>query len=112
MRTILGCTKGTSAEAMRYLLKIPTIAEKHKLTQVKAFLMVIADKTHALRRKLARDLLNRPKKGSEWMTEATRTIENSISVENIRKGVQWTVNDDYQNHDTKVIATLERECRE
>ena len=95
MRTILGCTKGTSAEASRYLLEIPTIAERHKLTQVKAFLMVIADKTHALRRKLARDLLNRPKKGSEWMTEAKRTKENSLSVESIRKCVPCTVNDDY-----------------
>ena len=95
MRTILGCTKGNSAEARRYLLEFPTIAEIHRLTQVKAFLMVIADKTHALRRKLARDLFNGPKKGSEWMTEATRTIENSLSVESIRKGVPWTVNDDY-----------------
>ena len=52
MRAILGCTKDTSAEAMRYLLEFPTITERHKLTQVKAFLRVIADKTHPLRSKI------------------------------------------------------------
>ena len=46
------------------------------------------------------------------MKEATRTIENSLSVESIRKGAPWTVFDDYQRHYTKVIATLGRECRE
>ena len=46
------------------------------------------------------------------MTEATRTIKNSLSVESIRKGVPWTVNDDYQNPYSKAIVTLEQEYRE
>ena len=46
------------------------------------------------------------------MTEATGTIENSLSVESIRKCAHWIVFDDYQRHYTKVIATLGRECRE
>ena len=43
MRAILGCTRDTSAEAMRYILGFPTMAERHKLAQVKAFLKVSAD---------------------------------------------------------------------
>ena len=48
-RTILGYT---SAEAMRYLLDFPTMAERHKLAQVKAFLRVMADKRHPLHSKV------------------------------------------------------------
>ena len=48
MRAILGCTKDTSAEAMRYILGFPTMAERHKLAQVKAFLKVSSDENHLL----------------------------------------------------------------
>jgi len=34
MRTILGCTKDTSAEAMRYLLDFQTMRERHRMAQV------------------------------------------------------------------------------
>ena len=40
MRAILGCTKDTSAEAMRHLLDLPTASMRHKLAQVKANLRV------------------------------------------------------------------------
>ena len=40
MSAILGCTKDTSAEAMRYLLDLPTASERHELVQVKAHLKV------------------------------------------------------------------------
>ena len=40
------------------------------------------------------------------MTEATKTIERSLSVESIRKGTSWTYFED-----TKVVATLGQECR-
>ena len=35
MRTILGCTRDTSAEAMRYLLGLPPMPDHHKLAKVK-----------------------------------------------------------------------------
>ena len=71
--------------AMRYVLGIPTMAERHKLAQVKAFLRVMADKKHPLHSKVGQRPPSRLKRGSEWMTEATGTIENSLSVESIRK---------------------------
>ena len=40
MRAILGCTKDTSAEVMRYLLGFPTMAERLRIAQVKAFLEI------------------------------------------------------------------------
>ena len=112
MRAILGCTKDTAAEAMRYLLGFPTMAERHKIAQVKAFLKVSEDKKHPLHSKVGQRPQSRLKRGAEWMTEATQTIENSVSVESIRRGAPWTYVDDYQEHYTKVVATLGRQCRE
>ncbi len=97
---------------MRYLLGFPTMAERHKIAQVKAFLKVSEDKKHPLHIKVGQRPQSRLKRGAEWMTEATQTIENSVSVESIRRGASWTYVDDYQEHYTKVVATLGRQCRE
>ena len=43
MRAILGCTKDTSAAAMRYTLDLPTMATRYRLAQVRAYLKVSAD---------------------------------------------------------------------
>ena len=40
MRTILGCTRDTFAEAMRHILDLPCMDESHKLAQAKAYLRV------------------------------------------------------------------------
>ena len=113
MRVILGCTKDTSSEAMRYLLSFPTLAEQHKLAQVEAFLRVAEDEKHPLHDKVGNRPESRLKRGSEWMTEATKTIEScGISIESIRRGTPWVYLNDYMEQFTKVIATLGRECRE
>ena len=112
MRAILGCTRDTSAEAMRYLLNFPTIAERHHIAQVKAFLRVTADVNHPLHDKVGNRPPSRLKRGAEWMTEATKTIESCISVESIRRGISWQYIDDYQENFTRVFASLGRECRE
>ena len=52
MRAILGCTKDTSAQAMRHLLDFPPAAERYKLAQVRAYLKVTADEGHPLRAKV------------------------------------------------------------
>ena len=112
MRAILGCTKDTSAEAMRYLLGFPTMAERHRIAQVKAFLRVTTDTSHPLHKKVGRQTVSRLKRGSEWMTEATKTIEECLSVESIRLGSSWQYLDDLERNYTRVIATLGRECRD
>ena len=98
MRAILGCTRDTSAEAMRYILGFPTMAERHKLAQVKAFLKVSADEKHPLHHKVGNRPQSRLKRGSEWMTQASNTVENCVSVNSIRRGKSWHFIDDYQEH--------------
>ena len=112
MRTILGCTKDTSAEAMRFLLDFPTMRERHRMAQVKAFLRVSADPQHPLHDKVGRVVTTRLKRGSEWMTEATQTIEQCCSIESIRRGSSWVQMEDPTGNFTEVISTLGRECRE
>ena len=113
MRAILGCTRDTSAEAMRHLLDFATMAEFHKLAQVDAFLKVAADTKHPLHDKVGNRPDSRLKRGAEWMTEATHTIEScGISIECIRRGTPWVYFNDYTEQYTKVIAPLGRECRE
>ena len=112
MRVILGCTKDTSADAMRYLLGYPTMAERHQMAQVKAFLKVTADPSHPLHEKVGRQTVSRLKRGSEWMTTASKTIEECVSVESIRVGSSWQYLDDLQQKYTRVIASLGRECRD
>ena len=48
MRCVLGCTRDTSAEAMRYALDLPPMADNHKLAQVKALTCVAADISNPL----------------------------------------------------------------
>ena len=48
MRSILGCTKDTSAEAVRYMLDLPPMDDRHKLAQVKDYTRVAADTSNPL----------------------------------------------------------------
>ena len=89
MRAILGCTKDTSAEAMRHLLDLPTASERHKLAQVKAYLRVASDEKHPLHNKIGREYSSRLKRGSEWMNQAANTISQCVSVDNVSRGEAW-----------------------
>ena len=51
IRTILSCTKGNLAAAMRYVIGLPAMKERHRLAQVKAYLKVCADPQHPLHKK-------------------------------------------------------------
>ena len=48
MRSIFGCRRDTSAEAMRFLLDVPAMRYRHKLSPVKAYVNVAADTINPL----------------------------------------------------------------
>ena len=112
MRSILGCTRDTSAEAMRYLLDLPSMPDRHKLAQVKAFGRVSADPGNPLHNKIGQPVNCRLKRGTSWMTQASRTIETCTAIENVRRGEAWSSIEDEDERFTLVISTLGRECRE
>ena len=112
MRTILGCTRDTSAEAMRHILDLPCMDERHKLAQAKAYLRVCSDPQNPLHDKLGRDTHSRLKRGTEWMNQAAITLSKCVNVEDIKKGRGWVRVDDPQCSFTTVVAELGRDCRE
>ena len=111
MRAILGCTRDTSAAAMRYLLGFPSMKERHQLAQVKSFLRVCRDQKHPLHNKVGRQAKSRLKRGTDWMSQAVQVISECCSVEAIRRGSTWIKVVDEAEMYTNVIITLGRECR-
>ena len=75
----------------------PTMAERYKIAQIKAFLKVFEDKKLPLQSKVDQRHQLRLKRGAERMTEATQTIENSVSIESIRSLDPCACLNDYQN---------------
>ena len=88
------------------------MADRHKLAQVKAFTRVSADIRNPLHEKIGRAVSTRLKRGTEWLTQASRTIESCTSVDSVRRGEAWKPINDETESFTQVIATLGRECRE
>merc|ERR1712025_267042 len=76
------CTRDTSCEAMRHMLGLWSMPERHKLAQVKAYLKVSLDSKHPLHEKVGRDTRSRLKRGTEWMNEASKTISECCNVAN------------------------------
>ena len=106
MRAILGCTKDTSAAAMRYVLNLPTMTTIFKFALVKANLKVSADIKHPLHNKLGRELHSRLKRGTEWMNQAASTINDCCPVEEIRKSEDWLESEDTEGNYTTVESSL------
>ncbi len=113
MKSILGCTRDTFAEAMRYLLDLPPMRDRHKLSQVKAYVKVAADNSNPLHDKIGRNVRCRLKRGSELLTQAARTIETCTPVHNVRKGEAWrAIEDPTEQYTTVIATTLGKECRD
>ena len=86
--------------------------DRHKLAQVKAYTRFAADISNPLHGKIGRDNKTRLKRGAEWLTQASQTIEGCMTVELVRKGEAWPKLQVDTERFTEVIATLGRQCRE
>ena len=82
------------------------------MAQVKAYIRVAADTSNPFHARIGRDTKTRLKRGAEWLTQASRTIEGCMSVESVRKGEAWPQLQVDTERFTEVIATLGRQCRE
>ena len=77
MRVILGCTRPTSTAAMRFVLDLSSMGQRHKLAQVKAMLRVTSDTEHPLHPSLNVPRTSRLKRGTSWMAQAQK---NCVSM--------------------------------
>ena len=75
MRVILGTTKNTSIEAMRYLLDLPSMKTRHKVEQVKAYLNAMQNPTNPLHDAVKEEKGCRLARGKSWMGQAEQSIQ-------------------------------------
>ena len=111
MRLILGCTRDTSCEAMRYVLGLPTMATRHKVAQVKEYLRVSADTNHPLHKSINKNKGRRLKRGRSWMAEAEDIIKQVCTLDELRHGDEWMPISEDMTAYARVISTLGCRCR-
>ena len=113
MRIILGCTRCTSTQAMRYYLNLPNMTNRKKLAQVKALMRVFSDVNHPIHKdsNSFTSHHNRLKRGTSWTLQAATTISEFCDIKSIHKGPAW-ISISTVKLSIKVLATLGRHCRE
>ena len=71
---ILGTTKDTPIETMRYLLDLPSMETRHKVEQVKAYLTAMQNPKNPLRDSVKEENGCRLTRGKSWMGQTEQSI--------------------------------------
>ena len=74
MRVILGTTKHTPIETMRYLLDLSSMETRHKLGHVKAYLNAMQNPKNPLHDAVIEEKECRLARGKSWMGQAEQSI--------------------------------------
>ena len=76
MRVILGTTKDTPIEVMRYLLGLSSMETRHKVEQVKAYLNAMQNPKNPLNDAVKEEKGCRLARGKSWMGQAEQSIQH------------------------------------
>ena len=79
MRVILGTTKDTPIEAMRYLLDLPSMG------QVKVYLTVMQNPKHPLHAAVKEEKECRLARGRSWMGQAKQSIQHVCGLAKLKQ---------------------------
>ena len=114
MRTILGTTKDTPIDAMRYVLDLPPIQTRQKVEQVKAYINAAENPHNPLHDAVNDEKGNRLTRGKSWMGQAEESIEKVCPLGNLKQQKEWeqypkTLED---LHQVIIPTNLGRHCRE
>ena len=74
MRVILGTTKDTPIETMRYLLDLPSMETRHEMEQVKVHLNAMQNPQNQLHDAVIEEKCCRLARGKSWMGQAEQSI--------------------------------------
>ena len=85
MRVILGTTKDTPIEAMRYLLDLPSMETRHKVEHVKA----LQNPKNPLHDAVKEEKGCRLARGKSWMGQAEQSIQRVCRLTEIKKVRDW-----------------------
>ncbi|NQZ78185.1 MAG: endonuclease/exonuclease/phosphatase family protein, partial [Ekhidna sp.] len=114
MRLILGTTKDTPIETMRYLLDLPSMQARHKIEQVKAYFRALENPKNPLHEAVKDTKGNRLARGKSWMGQAEDTIRLVCPLTELRQTKEWERwNENFRHlYQTLVSPDLGRHCRE
>ena len=76
MRVIVGKTKHTPIETMRYLLDLPSMESRHEVEQVKAYLNAMQNPKNPLHDAVKEEKGCRLARGKPWMGQAKQSIQH------------------------------------
>ena len=89
MRTILGTTKDTPLEAMRYILDLPPMHSRQKVAQVKAYLSAVENPQHPLHEATKDTKGERLQRGKSWMGQAEDSIKLVCELAELKQEKEW-----------------------
>ena len=114
MRTILGTTKDTPIEAMRYMLDVPSVSDRHKVAQVKAYLRAAENPQNPLHAASKAPKGDRLQRGKSWMGQAEDSIKQVCELSELKRVKEWTEIPRKAQHlcKTNIAEHLGRHCRE
>ena len=89
MRVILGTTKDTPIETMRYLLDLPSMETRLKVDQVKAYLNAMQNPKNPLHDAVKEEKGCRLARGKSWMGQAEQSIQRVCSLTELKQVRDW-----------------------
>ena len=89
MRVILGTTKDTPIETMRYLLDLPSMETRHKVEQVKEYLNAMQNPKNPLHDAVKEEKGCRLARGKSWMDQAEQLIQHVCSLTELKQVRDW-----------------------
>ena len=89
MRFILGITKDTPTEAMRYLLDLPSMETRRKVEQVKAYLNAMQNPKNPLHDAVNEEKGCRLARGKPWMGQVEQSIQHVCSLRELKQVRDW-----------------------
>ena len=89
MRVILGTTKDTLIETMRYLLDLPSVETRHKVEQGKAYLNAKQNPKNPLHVSVQEEKGCRLARDMSWMGQAEQSIQHVYSLAELKQVRDW-----------------------
>ena len=89
MRVILGTTKDTPIETMRYLLDLPSMETRHKVEQGKAHLSAMQNPKNPLQDDVNEEKGCRLARFKSWMGHAEQSIQHVCGLAELEQVMDW-----------------------
>ena len=89
MRVILGTTKDTSIEVMRYLLGLPSMKARRKVEQVKAYLNAMQNPKNPLQDAVKEEKGCRLARGKSWTGQAAQSTQHVCGLTDLKQVRDW-----------------------